>query len=266
MGRKKRTAKYIKLGLKIKALIVLVILVAIYFDHEEIVEKQKIAEVQKEKKEKKVKKVVPISKKKEDFKKLFVPVVTKVYDDLYKKFEDTKELIANSPENEELITLKKRYRVKTNQELLIKLKPHPISIALSQAAIESAWGTSRFFKEAKNIFGVWSFRESEPRIPANATRDGKTIYLKKFNTIEEAVSQYYNMLSSNKVYTEFKIANYYSDNSIEIAKKLLKYSEQGELYTKKIIAVLKYNNFGAYDKHHGLESKNNQETENILEY
>ena len=128
------------------------------------------------------------------------------------------------------------------------LKPHPISIALSQAAIESAWGTSRFFKEANNIFGVWSFNKNEPRIAANVKREDQTIYLKKFNTIEDAINQYYSMLSSKKIYFDFKKENYYNNDVLAIAKKLDKYSEQGEVYTQKIIAVLTYNKFQNYDK------------------
>lgn len=134
------------------------------------------------------------------------------------------------------------------KELLIALKPHPISITLSQAAIESAWGSSRFFKEANNIFGVWSFNKNEPRLEANIKRDNKTIYLKKFKSVEEAIKQYYKMLSSKKIYFEFKRLNYENYDSIEIAKKLTKYSEEGEEYTKKIIAVMKYNKFKKYDK------------------
>lgn len=191
---------------------------------------------------------ISITNKKKIFLKNIVPIVTKVYDELYRNFLEIKLLIEQDPNNSELEKLKEKYRVNTNIDLLIILKPHPISITLSQAAIESAWGTSRFFNEANNIFGVWSFNENEPRIEASEKRGDKTIYLKKFLTLENAIKQYYNMLSTKKIYYKFKVANYYYNDPIKIAKKLLKYSELGEEYTKKITAVLNYNKFKKYDK------------------
>lgn len=215
---------------------------------EKKVEKKKEIVVPKKTTEKKPKKKIQKkTDKKIEFKKVFVPIITKVYNNLYKNFEKTKNLVETNPEDEKLLKLKEKYKVNTNEELLIILKPHPISIALSQAAIESAWGTSRFLKEANNIFGVWSFNKNEPRIAAIGKREDTTIYLKKFSSIEAAIKQYYKMLSVSKVYFEFKKENFYNDDPIEIAKKLTRYSEQGEVYTEKIISVLKYNNFKEYD-------------------
>jgi len=38
----------------------------------------------------------------------------------------------------------KKFKTDNNRELLIRMKGHPVSIVLAQAAIESAWGESRF--------------------------------------------------------------------------------------------------------------------------
>ncbi|GIR13685.1 MAG: hypothetical protein CM15mP23_22600 [Cryomorphaceae bacterium] len=78
-----------------------------------------------------------------------------------------------------LANLKKDYKCHTCKELLLRLKTHPTSIVLAQAAIESGWGTSRFYNEANNIFGVWSYSENEPRIKAMEDRAGKSVYVKK---------------------------------------------------------------------------------------
>ncbi|XPV69654.1 MAG: glucosaminidase domain-containing protein [Halarcobacter sp.] len=237
-----------KIGLKEKLILVLLLFFTLYLSYTQI-NKSTIKQT-KELKPKKVekKKEILVSDKKRRFDKLFIPKVTKVYDNLYENFLEAKKLIELEPTNEKLDKLKKEYNVKTNENLLIALKPHPISITLSQAAIESAWGTSRFLKEANNVFGVWSFNKNEPRIAAYEKREDTTIYLKKFATIEDAIKQYYKMLSSKKIYFEFKKTNFYTNDPIEIAKKLTNYSEQGEEYVKKIIAVLKYNNFAKYDK------------------
>ncbi len=232
-------------GLKEKSIIFSIFIFVIYLSYTQINKEKKKEKIIKEE----AKKVqIKTSHKKEQFKKIFVPAITKVYTKRYKYFQEIKALTKTNPFDEKLTKLKEKYDLDTNEELLIVLKPHPISIALSQAAIESAWGTSRFFKEANNIFGVWSFNKNEPRIAANIKREEQTIYLKKFNTIEDAINQYYNMLSTKKIYFDFKKENYYNNDVLAIAKKLDKYSEQGEIYTEKIIAVLNYNKFQNYDK------------------
>jgi len=232
-------------GLKEKSIIFSIFIFVIYLSYTQInKEKKKVKIIKEEPKKVQIK----TSHKKEKFKEIFVPAITKVYTKRYKYFQEIKTLTKTNPLDEKLTKLKEKYDLDTNEELLIVLKPHPISIALAQAAIESAWGTSRFFKEANNIFGVWSFKKNEPRIAANIKREDQTIYLKKFNTIEDAINQYYNMLSTKKIYFDFKKENYYNNDVIAIAKKLDKYSEQGEVYTEKIISVLKYNKFQNYDK------------------
>ena len=85
-----------------------------------------------------------------------------------------------------LANLKKDYKCHTYKELLLRLKTHPTSIVLAQAAIESGWGTSRFYKEANNVFGVWSYSENEPRIKAMEDREGKSVYVKKYDDLPKS--------------------------------------------------------------------------------
>ncbi len=218
------------------------IMVFVQVNNNKIIEKEETKKVKTDE--------LTVAEKKKGFIKTFVPKITYVYSTLYEKFVKVEKLIETNPLDKRLIELKKEYNAKTNQELLIALKPHPISIALAQAAIESGWGTSRFYKKGKNIFGVWSFDENEPRIAASKKRGNETIYLKKFSTIEDSIRNYYKVLSTNKAYKEFKKVNYNSNDPIEIAKHLTNYSEQKEEYTKKIISILKYNNFRKYDKNY----------------
>lgn len=237
---------YTKAGIKEKLLILLILAFVIFLGFLELPKKEPIKTTEIKKVEKK--KTTPLHPKKEKFLKLLLPTITKVYNELNIQYETTKKLIETDPTNPNLEELKISHEVNSNEELLIALKPHPISITLAQAAIESAWGTSRFFNEANNIFGVWSFNENEPRIAASVKREDKTIYLKKFSSLEEAIRQYYDMLSSKKIYFEFKKENYISNDSIEIAKKLTSYSEQGEEYTRKVISVIKFNKFTQFDE------------------
>ena len=131
--------------------------------------------------------------------------------------------------------------------MLHALKPHPISILLAQAAAESAWLTSRFTKEAYNIFGVWSFNKNEPRIAASGLRGTKTIYLKKYRTLKAAVEDYYKNIGRNWAYAEFRKQRTLTDDPYVLSDYLGSYSEKKEVYTQLLKSMIKYNEFHQYD-------------------
>ena len=105
-----------------------------------------------------------VQEKKARFKALIIPAVDEVYDDLMSQYNNVATSLKSGNNTDKIAKLKVEYKAKSDTELLRKLKPHPKSIAIAQAAMESSWATSRFFREAYNIFGVWSFDEDEPRI------------------------------------------------------------------------------------------------------
>lgn len=144
--------------------------------------------------------------------------------------------------------LKVEYQVASNDDLLKALKPHPQSIALAQAAMESSWATSRFFVKANNIFGMWSVNKNEPRIAANEKRDGtKTIWLRKFASVEDSVRSYYKLMARGKAYKEFRSLKMQTNNPHELVKKLDKYSEIGAAYGKELSQVIRFNKLIQYD-------------------
>jgi len=198
----------------------------------------------------KIKSVKPlyISKKKRIFFRTIVPVITKVYERRYREYKELKKALKEAKESKKIEALKRLYNVKSNKELLCALKPHPKSIAIAQAAMESAWGTSRFFKEANNIFGVWSISPQQKRIAAGSKRGKETIWLRKFDSLEEAVDAYYFMLSSKKAYRKFKRLNCDDNNSVyTILEGLLPYSERGEDYIKGLASIIRHNKLTRYD-------------------
>jgi Bax protein len=188
-----------------------------------------------------------LERKKERFFKTMVPIVTKVYNGLYKEFEIVRHDVNTQQHQERIAILKKYYNAKSDKELLIALKPHPCSITLAQAAIESAWGTSRFFKEANNIFGMWSSKSSQKRIAAAHKRKGRTIWLRKFDSLEGSVRAYYYLLSKARAYRYFKRLNYKSNNVYVIIKGLRNYSERKDAYVRSLAQVIKHNNLTQYD-------------------
>ncbi|MEA3553464.1 MAG: glucosaminidase domain-containing protein [Campylobacterota bacterium] len=198
----------------------------------------------------KVKKKVPsisVQEKKQHFKDILVPIVTSVYNKLNNQYEDVKRDLNTSVNGEFILKLKKRYRAKTDEELLQALKPHPVSIALAQSAVESAWLTSRFTKQANNIFGVWSFKKDEPRIAASGLRGDKTIYLRKYKTLKHSVEHYYYNLAISKAYKDFRASRVLTNDPYLIVEHLLAYSEKGEVYTDMLKRVIEFNKFDKYD-------------------
>ena len=217
----------------------------------EIEEKDKNISIKPVKKEKivKVKKKHSISKKKQKFFALVVPAIQKVHKEQEARFQRITKELESRVQSQEIAHLKKLYRVKTNTELLLALKPHPQSIVIAQAAIESAWGTSRFFREANNIFGMWSKDPNEPRIAAGIKRGGKrTIWLKKFANLDESIRQYYLTIGRVKDYKAFRELRFETDNVNILVKKLDKYSELGDKYTRILSSVIRHNNLTKYDK------------------
>lgn len=189
-----------------------------------------------------------IKEKKERFRSLIAPAINNVYKELYNEFNDISKNLTNQKYAKKIKNLKTIYKVKGNEELLMALKPHPKSIAIAQAAMESAWATSRFFRKARNIFGVWSFNKNEPRIAAGEKRGTKTIWLKKYASIEDSVRDYYKNLGRSHAFKEFRMLKMKTENPYKLVKKLNHYSEMGAKYGEELTSMIKFNKFYLYDK------------------
>jgi Bax protein len=223
------------------------------FDLKEKLEQEAIIKEEALKKEEYQKELIDtmsVSQKKANFLKLVVPPLDEVYEEELNYFNEIKVLIKKNPDNAILEGLRQEYNAKDNLELLMALKPHPKSITLAQAAMESAWGESRFFKEANNLFGVWSYNKNEPRIAASSLRGEKTIWLKKYPTVKDAIKDYYKMLSRSWAFKEFRELNFEkkNQNPYLLVKKLQKYSEKREVYTKELSSMINYNKFTKFDE------------------
>ena len=73
-----------------------------------------------------------------------------------------------------LLNLADDYRIESEKhsereilnELMLRIDVLPASLALAQAANESAWGTSRFALQGNNVFGQWCYEAGCGIIPA----------------------------------------------------------------------------------------------------
>lgn len=139
------------------------------------------------------------------------------------------------------------YKTKNFKELMRRMNPPPISLTLAQAALESGWGSSRFFKEANNIFGIWSFDRGEPRIIAGEYRDGKPVHLKKYDDLLGSIADYHKLLASSSAYDDFRDCINRDNNVFELIWYLRKYSERRDQYVIMLRNVIVANNLTRYD-------------------
>ena len=194
-----------------------------------------------------VPKKMSVAKKKQRFRDLIVPAVEKVYADLDAEYKAAKKIVDSGKIDTKIQKLMKSYSAKTPQELLLRMKPHAKSVAIAQAAMESAWATSRFTKIATNLFGVWSLHEGEPRVAAGVKRGKKTIYVRKYSSVEASIRDYYRVLAVNKVFGKFRVEKMKSNDPYKLVKNLDKYSERGAAYGEELASMIRYNRFYEYD-------------------
>lgn len=191
-------------------------------------------------------------------KKAFVDMLLPAINDVHEEIKENKAIVEKLAIKEELTPeerefcegLFKTYKVEYGnwKELQGKMVIYPASLILTQGALESGWGTSRFFREGNNIFGMWSTNPNEPRIAAKGVRDnGFVPHLRKYDTIEESVKDIVMTISVSDAYkTVRKLLNEDKSPS-EVAHGLIKYSEEGTKYVEKVQKTLEYNEFEKYD-------------------
>lgn len=185
-----------------------------------------------------------VAEKKVRFQELMLPAVNKVHAELESAYLKAEQALAAGAD---LSAMREEYRAVTDKGLLGALKPHPVSIVLAQAAMESGWGTSRFFVEANNAFGVWSFNPDEPRIAAADKRGDKTVYVKRYRTLEGSIRDYYRTLARGEKFAIFRSQRLTTDDPFKLVTKLDSYSEKGALYCEELAGLIRHNEFQQYD-------------------
>ncbi|MDT8339024.1 MAG: glucosaminidase domain-containing protein [Sulfurimonas sp.] len=191
--------------------------------------------------------MLSVSEKKREFSNLVIPAIDKVYAELEEQYNEISQNLTNTAYKEKISKLKKIYKVESDEELLMALKPHPKSIAIAQAAMESAWAESRFLKEANNLYGMWSVSKKGPRIAASEQRGERVIWLKKYSSIEDSIRDYYKTLARSKAYKDFRELKMQTDDPYLLVEKLENYSEIGEQYGDDLTKIIRYNKLYLYD-------------------
>lgn len=197
---------------------------------------------------------LPVQQKKEKFISLLLPSILIAKKELEFTQEKLEKYLGKDTVNIKkskrkfIRELMVKYKAKTVDDLYHKLYTHPNSIVLAQAIIESGWGSSRFFLEANNTFGIWSYSRKENRIKASFSRDGKDIYLRKYNSLSESIQDYFKVVARGP-YSKFRKERLIKKDPYQLIHYLDRYSEMGEEYVEKLRHLIRKNNLTKYDNY-----------------
>ena len=165
--------------------------------------------------------------------------------DIWGKLKSNLDITHNDSVFMEELFLK--YETKNFAEINQRQQVHPNSIILAQAALETGWGTSRFFLQGNNAYGIWSFSKMENRMESLSSRGDIKIYLKKYDHVSESVKDYFQTIGKSWAFDQFRKRRSETNNAYELIWYLNRYSELRNDYVKKIGELMIQNTLTQYD-------------------
>jgi len=136
---------------------------------------------------------------------------------------------------------------KMTSALLHKIDIIPTDLAIAQAALESAWGTSRFAQDGNNFFGQWCFKVGCGIKPTNHKTDRKHYEVKKFNNAGLSVRSYIKNLNTHPAYKKLRRlrANARLQHGyvtgMSLVSGLRHYSAMGDAYADSLRNIISHN-------------------------
>ena len=176
-------------------------------------------------------------------------------DALEKIFQDfDREAFLTVQQQEKLSSILKHYRLKTdplsdkNTRALLfsRVDSIPESLVLAQAANESGWGTSRFAREANNIFGEWTFTPGTGLVPESRP-EGEIYEVRLFSNLYQSVRSYMRNINTHRAYASLRQMRQELSQAdlpasgIKLALGLTRYSTRREAYADEIQAMIRSN-------------------------
>ncbi|MDH3335281.1 MAG: glucosaminidase domain-containing protein [Rhodospirillaceae bacterium] len=204
-----------------------------------------------------------VDHKKEIFFKAVLPLVLQVNEEISSDRQRLKELRTQIKQGVRLEATDKlwlaimadRYNVRRDDinTILVRHDVVPPSLALAQAASESAWGTSRFVREGNAMFGQWTFSDSKEGIVPNDRGVGKSHRVQAFPSLMASVRSYVDNLNRHRAYREFRksrTAMRAKGGPIDgylLAPTLHRYSERGAVYVSELQSIIESNDLRGLD-------------------
>lgn len=189
-------------------------------------------------------------------KKAFFDTLRPIVVNQNQKIRDSRQRILfakeNSIDHEWLSSLAEKYKIEWDngkpdwQSLLVRVDTIPVDLVLTQAANESAWGTSRFAQQANNLFGQWCFSQGCGIIPKQ--RDGGMKHeVRAFDSINQSVSSYMHNINTTRAYKALRQLRAElreqgeKVSGMQLANGLKSYSSRGQEYVKELQSMIKTN-------------------------
>lgn len=137
-------------------------------------------------------------------------------------------------------------------QLIKRTDTIPLSLLIAQAAIESAWGTSRFAREGNNYFGIWCSRPGCGIVPKQR-EEGATHEVERYSNISNAIRKYIHILNTRPAFKELRTLRHQqrvsllSPTGTMLIKGLGRYAKNGSEYMETLRKVIRQNRLGLYD-------------------
>ena len=193
-----------------------------------------------------LKNLTPEERKKK-FVEIMLPLIVKANQEVLKErkfiLSVSKKKELTPEEKKRLEELFKKYKASSIQELLRRVDAVPVSLVLAQAAVESGWGTSRFFTEANNAFGMYAIKDKTKCIKAK----GSDACLKVYDNLYQSVKDYIYNINVSWAYEEFRRAREKGADIYTLVEALEKYSTLRDKYVRLVKNVIEKNGFTRFD-------------------
>ncbi len=96
----------------------------------------------------------------------------------------------------------------------------PYEMIIGQAALESGWGTSRFAKEANNLFGIRTWTKSTPHLLPQGIDKWPGWGVRVFASKCDSVKEYVRLLNEHPAYEKFRELRKKTKDSLQLIKTL----------------------------------------------
>lgn len=199
----------------------------------------------------------------EKFFNMLEPLISEANQSIY---VDRKKLTAWSQQyplepTEQILDIQKRYLLtdcnikekKCIEALKKRVDVVPNSLALSQAALESGFGTSRFAKEGNAFYGQWCFKKGCGIQPKKPNKSLGFYAVKSFKSPKAATIEYIHNLNTQSSYESFRNMRAAQRkhglklNSLKLVETLNLYSTSGKKYLQDIKSIIKTYQLQKYD-------------------
>lgn len=167
-----------------------------------------------------------------------------------------------TPEQQQWLSqLAQKYKVdsqphrnsKARSKLLHRVDIVPVDLVLAQAANESAYGNSRFARQANNLFGQWTYQKGQGLVPKDRP-EGASYEVKLFSDLNASIRGYMHNLNTNGAYAALRRRRQrlrQQGKNLQgwhLAAGLQKYSARGQQYIEEIRAMIRHNDLKQFNQ------------------